>query len=87
MATCPIRPVYHEQQSDYPSIVNAGQLVPLYMEQPTTIWYYTVSGQLYATFALPQGHTSLPTPEQPGTYILRAVDARGETQAQVMIVE
>lgn len=87
MATCPIRPVYHEQQSDYPSIVNAGQLVPLYMEQPATIWYYTVSGQLYATFTLPQGHTSLPTPEQPGTYILRAVDAKGESQAQVMIVE
>ena len=87
MATCPIRPVYHEQQSDYPSIVNAGQLVPLYMEQPATIWYYTVSGQLYATFTLPQGHTSLPTPEQPGTYILRAVDAKGETKAQVMIVE
>ncbi len=87
MATCPIRPVYHEQQSDYPSIVNAGQMVPLYLEQPTTIWYYTVSGQLYATFSLPQGHTTLPAPEQPGTYILRAVDAKGESQAQVMIVE
>ena len=87
MTTCPIQPVYHEQQSEYPSIVPAGQHLPIYMEQPATIWYYTISGQLYTSFGLPQGYTTLPTPDQKGAFILKAVNARGETQAQVMIVE
>jgi len=87
MVTCPIQPVHHEQQSEYPSIVQAGQHLPIYMEQPTTIWYYTISGQLYTSFGLPQGYTTLPTPDQKGAYIIKAVNAQGETQAQVMIVE
>ncbi|MBQ2520147.1 MAG: hypothetical protein II540_02540 [Paludibacteraceae bacterium] len=87
MTTCPIQPEYHEQQSQYPSIVPAGQHMPMYMEQPVTIWYYTISGQLYRSFGLPQGYTSLPIPEQTGAYILKAVNAQGETQAQVMIVQ
>lgn len=87
MKTCPIQPVYHEQQSPYPTIVPAGQHMPMYMEQPVTIWYYTISGQLYSTFSLPQGYTSLPTPDQKGAYIIKSVDAQGETKAQVMIAE
>ena len=87
MTTCPIQPEYHEQQTPYPTIVPAGQHLPIYMEQPTTIWYFTISGQLYTTFGLPQGYTSLPTPDQTGAYIIKAVDAQGQTQAQVMIVE
>ena len=87
MTTCPIQPVYHEQQTPFPSIVPAGQHMPMYMEQQTTIWYYTISGQLLTTFGLPQGYTTLPTPEQTGAYIIKSVNAQGETQAQVMIVE
>ena len=87
MKTCPIQPVYHEQQTAYPTIVPAGQHIQMYMEQPATIWYYTISGQLYSTFALPQGYTSLPTPNQPGMFVLKSVTADGETQAQVMIVQ
>ncbi len=87
MKTCPIQPVYHEQQSSYPTIMPAGQHMPMYMEQAVTIWYYTISGQLYSTFSLPQGYTSLPTPDQKGAYIIKSVDAQGETQAQVMIAE
>lgn len=87
MTTCPIQPVYHEQQTAYPTIVQAGQHMPMYMEHAVTIWYYTISGQLYSTFALPQGYTSLPAPDQTGTYIIKSVDSEGETQAQVMIVE
>ena len=87
MTTCPIQPVYHPQQSEYPTIVPAGQHLPIYMEQPTTIWYYTISGQLYTSFGLPQGYTTLPTPDQKGAFIIKAVNAQGETQAQVMIVE
>ena len=87
MTTCPIQPVYHEQQTPFPSIVPAGQHMPMYMEHATTIWYYTISGQLYSTFGLPQGYTTLPTPEQTGAYIIKSVNAQGETQAQVMIVE
>lgn len=87
MATCPIQPIYHPQQSDYPTIVPAGQHMPMYMAQPTSIWYYTMSGQLYSSFSLPQGYTSLPTPDQAGVYLIRAVDAQGEAKAQVMIVQ
>ncbi|MBR1473730.1 MAG: immunoglobulin domain-containing protein [Paludibacteraceae bacterium] len=87
MTTCPIRPVYHEQQTPYPTIVQAGQHMPMYMDHPVTIWYYTISGQLYSTFALPQGYTSLPTPGQPGAFVIKSVNSEGETQAQVMIVQ
>ena len=87
MSTCPIQPVYHEQQTPYPTIVQAGQHMPIYMEQAATIWYYTISGQLYSTFTLPQGYASLPTPGQAGVYIIRSVSANGESQAQVMIAE
>ena len=87
ISSCPMQPVYHEQQSDYPSIVKAARHIPMYMEQPATIWYYTMSGQLYSTFTLPQGYTSLATPELPGVYVLKSVNAQGETQARVMIVE
>ena len=87
MTTCPIQPVYHEQQTAYPTIVQAGQHMPMYMEHAMTIWYYTISGQLYSTFALPQGYTSLPAPDQTGTYIIKSVNSEGETKAQVMIVE
>lgn len=87
MTTCPIQPTYHEQQSKYPTIVPAGQHVPMYMDYATTIWYYTMSGQLYRTFDLPQGYTSLPVPTESGAFVIKAVNAQGETQAQVMIVQ
>lgn len=87
MSTCPIRPVYHEQQTPYPTIVKASQVMPVYMEQQATVWYFTVSGQLYASFTLPQGYTSLTAPAQTGVYVLKSVNTQGETQAQVMIVE
>ena len=87
MATCPIQPVYHPQQSEYPTIVTAGNHVPMYMEKSVTIWYYTVSGQLYGTYTLPQGYTSLTTPGQTGIYILKAITQDGEIKSQVMIVQ
>ncbi len=87
MKTCPIQPEYHDQQLPFPMIVPAGQHIPMYMEQAATIWYYTISGQLYSTFALPQGYTSLPTPAQTGAYIIRSVSTDGKSQGQVMIVQ
>lgn len=87
IATCPITPVYHEQQTPYPTIVPSGQRIPMYMERSATVWYYTVSGQLYSTFEMPQGYASLLTPNQKGAYILKSVDAEGETKAQVILVE
>lgn len=85
--SCPIQPVHHEQQSDYPTVVTAGQHVPMYMPEAATIWYYYVSGQFYSSFSLPQGYTTLTVPNQPGVFILKAVNRQGETQAQVMIVQ
>lgn len=87
IATCPIRPVYHPQQSEYPTIIKVGQRIPIYMEQPATIWYYTISGQLYGSYSLPQGYTTLEAPTQTGVYVLKSVNAQGETKAQKIIVE
>lgn len=87
ITSCPMQPEYHEQQSKFPTLVTGGKHVPMYMTHTTTIWYYTVSGQLYSTFTMPQGHTSLATPSQPGVYIIKSVNSKGETQAQTMIVE
>lgn len=87
VATCPIQPVYREQQSEYPSIVKVGQRVPMYMAKPADIWYYTVSGQLYSTTSLMEGYNTLEVPSLPGVYILKSVNRDGETKAQVMIVE
>ena len=87
IATCPVQPTYHEQQSKYPSVVKSGQKMRMYMAQETTIWYYTVSGQLYSSFTMPQGHGMMNVPDTPGVYVLRAVDKQGETQAQVLLVE
>ena len=61
--------------------------MPMYMDHTVTIWYYTADGQLYSTFDLPQGYTSLPTPGQPGVFVIKSVNSEGETQAQVMVVE
>jgi hypothetical protein len=87
MKSCPIQPEYHEQQSDYPSIVHVSQMMRLYMEQPVTVWYYTVSGQLYSTVHLPQGYCDLQAPDHAGVFVLKAVDANGESKSQVMIVQ
>ena len=85
--TCPIQPEYHEQQSEYPSIVHVGQRIHVYMEQPTTIWYYTVSGQLYSTIQMTQGYGDLPAPDHTGIFVLKAVNAQGESKAQVLLVQ
>ena len=87
ITTCPIQPEYHEQQTPFPTIVTAGQHVPMYMAQPVTVWYYTMAGQLYTSFGMQQGYTDLMTPAQPGVYIVKSVNAEGKTQAQTMIVE
>ena len=85
--TCPIQPVYHEQQTQFPTIVQAGQKMPVYMDYPTTVWYYTVAGQLYSTFTLPAGYSTMDFPALHGVYVLKATNQKGESQAQVMIVE
>ena len=87
IATCPIRPVYHPQQSEYPTILKVGQRMPMYMDQSATIWYYTISGQLYGSFTLPKGYATLTAPDTRGVYILKAVNAQGETKTQKIIVE
>ena len=87
ITTCPIQPVHHEDQTPFPTLVTGGKRIPMYMAYPTTIWYYTMSGQLYSTFDMQQGYTSLIAPAQPGVYIIKSVNTQGETQAQTMIVE
>lgn len=87
ITTCPMQPELHEDQTKFPTIVSAGKRVPMYMAHPTTVWYYTMSGQLYTTFGMPQGYTDLITPAQQGVYIVKSVNSEGETQAQTMIVE
>lgn len=85
--TCPVQPIHHEQQTPFPTIVQVGQQLPVYMETPTTVWYFTISGQLYSTFTLPRGYSMMTMPMQQGVFVLKSTNQKGETQAQVMIVE
>lgn len=87
MKTCPVQPVYHEQQTPFPTIVNAGQQMPLYLEQETMVWYFYISGQFLSSARLPQGYTSLTAPATTGVYILKSVNKAGDTHAQIIIVE
>lgn len=59
----------------------------MYMEQQTTIWYYTVSGQFYGSFTMPQGYATFEAPSQPGVYVLKSVNTQGDKKAQKLIVE
>ena len=86
-ATCPVQPVYHPQQSKFPSIVQVGNKIPVYMEQSATVRYFTILGQYYTSYTMPQGHTYLSVPDTQGAYILFMETSSGETQTQTMIVE
>lgn len=87
MATCPITPVIHVDQTKFPTIATKGQQLPVYMNTETRITYYTVSGMLYSTFILPQGYGTLPTPDNNGVYVIKSTDSQGVSKAQIMIVE
>ena len=71
MATCPITPVYHEQQSEYPTIVPANQMVRIRLDNPTKVYIYSALGQLVNTYSLTAGETVFQTPAQAGIYIIR----------------
>lgn len=71
MATCPITPVYHEQQSDYPTIVPANQMVRIRLDNPTKVYIYSALGQLVNSYSLTAGETVFQTPAQAGIYIIR----------------
>ncbi|MBQ2608057.1 MAG: hypothetical protein II588_02450 [Paludibacteraceae bacterium] len=71
MATCPITPVYHEQISDYPTIVQANQMVRIRLENPTKVYIYSALGQLVNSYQLTAGDAVFQTPAQAGIYIIR----------------
>ena len=71
MASCPIQPTHHEQQSDYPTIVTANQMVRLRLEKPTKVYIYSALGLLVNSYALTAGDAVFQTPAQAGIYIIR----------------
>jgi len=85
--TCPIYPEYHEQQSDFPTVLQVGQQVPVRNDKAAYVTIYTVSGQLYTTLSLPAGRSNVTAPLQQGVYIVKIVDSEGNTRAQQIIVE
>jgi len=87
VTTCPIQPTVREQQSEYPSIVHVGQRIPVYREQPASIRYYSVSGQLYAAFDIASGYSTIEAPMVAGVYIIQTIDNQGESTSQKMIVQ
>lgn len=70
-ATCPIQPVHHEQQSEYPTIVPSNQVVRLKLNKPTKAYIYSALGQLVSTHSLWAGDAVFETPAQTGIYIIR----------------
>jgi hypothetical protein len=87
VTTCPIQPTLHIDKTEFPTLVQSGQQIPIRTPQPVTAWLYTITGQLYSTHALPQGQVAMPAPTQPGVYVLKVVDNNGETIAKQIIVE
>ena len=87
VTTCPIQPTVREQQTEYPSIVHVGQRIPVYREQPASIRYYTVSGQLYSAFDIASGYSTIEAPMVAGVYIIQTIDNQGESTSQKMIVQ
>lgn len=87
VTTCPIQPTLHIDKTEFPTIVPAGQQIPIRTPQPVTAWLYTITGQLYSAHALPQGQVAIPAPTQPGVYVLKTVDSNGEMLAKQIIVE
>ena len=71
MTTCPLQPTYHEQKSDYPTVVPSAQNVRIKLEKPTTVYIYSALGQLVNTYSLSAGDAVFQTPAQAGIYIIR----------------
>ena len=71
MTTCPIQPVYHEQQSDYPTVVPSAQHVRIKLDKPTKVYIYSALGQLVNIYSLTAGDAVFQTPAQAGIYIIR----------------
>lgn len=87
VTTCPIQPTLHIDKTDFPTLVQSGQQIPIRTPQAITAWIYTITGQLYSAHALPQGQVAIPAPTQPGVYVLKTVDSNGEMLAKQIIVE
>lgn len=92
MASCPIIPVDRPQSSDYPSIIvqssaSPGQRIPVRLLQPAKVWFYSVSGQIYATYVLPEGESMVAAPLQRGVYIVKMISEQGDVKAQRMLVQ
>lgn len=87
VTTCPIQPTLHIDKTEFPTLVQSGQQIPIRTPQAVTAWLYTITGQLYSTHMLPQGQVEIPAPTQPGVYVLKVVDNNGETIAKQIIVE
>ena len=91
LATCPIIPVDHPQTAEYPTILAPssaapGQRMAVYLSQPGTVWLYSVSGQVYATYTLSEGDSMITAPEQRGMYIIKMVNQQGQVKAQRLLV-
>lgn len=87
ISTCPIQPTYHDQIADFPTIVQQGQQVPVRLDQDYTVWFYTISGQLYSTTILPAGNSNCTMPMESGVYILKTVNQAGDMRAQQILVQ
>ena len=87
VTTCPIQPTLHIDKTEFPTLVQSGQQIPIRTPQAITAWIYTITGQLYSAHALPQGQVAIPAPTQPGVYVLKTVDSNGEMLAKQIIVE
>ena len=71
VATCPIKPEYHEQQTAYPTVVTANHMVHVNLDKPTKVYIYSTLGQLVKSYSLTAGDAVFQTPAQAGIYVIR----------------
>lgn len=83
--TCPIQPIYHEDISDFPTLVDAGKQAPIRLAYSATLWLYTVTGQLCEMITLPPGENIITIPPQTGIYTMKVQYLNGEIDIVKML--
>lgn len=85
--TCPIVPVRKNiPENSYPTILQAGSLVPTRLETYATVAFYSLTGTLYSLVHISAGESAFVAPAQIGYYILCVEGTDGKVTRQKILI-
>jgi hypothetical protein len=88
MPTCPIQPIHHTDITDFPTLLQPGQQVPIKLPLAAEIWIYSVTGQLYQSGRLSAGENIVTMPFTMGVYTVKILLADGNHRiTKIMVSE